>query len=458
MPDDRRSRPVGLPIGRNGAIVPGTLLMNNNGDAEWFAGVGLGQNSTPTFTSNASNNYNWTPSSNCVDGVTCPTTAQRQLFYGNTSSQTTLNNARLETWNSSTGYNSPQTARSLGIPGTTNVAPTGGTSPSSTGGSSTGATPEEISAAGVSQTNINIPAATAATSEGTHVYPSDLRTNQQDRIKFTMYESVGATVSGDAASIFNPNFSGSIVRRTNSTTSLGEVYLPIQAGITDSNNVDWSGASLNAFEAAAFGKSLDLMSKDNVAGIAAQIFNDVKESAKSLALGGGANPVAQALKVYLAQEAVGLQGLLSRTSGAVLNPNLELLFNAPTLRPFNFTFRLSPRDEDEATEVRRIIRFFKKGMAVRKAASNVFLRAPNVFDIQYQVGDVNAKHKSLPRIKRCALLSCDVDYTPDGTYMTFNDAAKTLTSYQLSLRFSELDPIYDSDYNEQGQNSDEIGY
>lgn len=455
MPDDRRTRPIGLPIGPNRAIVPGTLLLNNNGDAEWFAGTGLGQQSTPTFTSNASNNFNWTPSANCVDGVTCPTTAQRQLFYGNTSSQTSLNNARLETWNSPTGYNSPQTARSLGIPGTTNVAPT---PIPVTPAAAAARTAQQITDAGVTQTNINIPAATQAVHQGTYVYPIDLGTNQQDRIKFTMYESVGATVSGDAASIFATNFSGSIVRRTNSTTSLGEVYLPIQAGITDSNSVDWSGGTLNAFEAAAFGKSLDLMSKSNVANLASQIFNDVKETAKRLAIGGGDNPVAQSLKVYLAQEAVGLQGLLSRTSGAILNPNLELLFNAPTLRPFNFMFRLSPRDEDEATEVRKIIRFFKKGMAVRKAANNVFLRAPNVFDIQYQVGDENAKHKSLPRIKRCALLTCDVDYTPDGTYMTFNDAAKTLTSYQLSLRFSELDPIYDSDYNEPDSTSDEIGY
>lgn len=95
-------------------------------------------------------------------------------------------------------------------------------------------------------------------------------------------------------------------------------------------------------------------------------------------------------------------------------------------------------------------------MSVRTASSNVFLKTPNVFDIQFQVGENNSPHKSLPRIKRCALLSCDVDYTPDGTYMTYLDAAKTLTSYQLSLRFSELEPIYDSDYKTIPR--DEIGF
>lgn len=84
------------------------------------------------------------------------------------------------------------------------------------------------------------------------------------------------------------------------------------------------------------------------------------------------------------------------------------------------------------------------------------MKAPHVFGIQYQVSDTDGTHKSLNRIKNCALLSCDVDYTPDGTYMTFNDPARTLTSYQLSLRFSELEPVLDEDYTTIG--SDEIGF
>jgi len=319
-----------------------------------------------------------------------------------------------------------------------------------------GITREQIKAAGVDVINVDIPGKNAQTPGymGTHVYPSDLRSNQQDRLKFTLYESLGADISAEASEIFKSDFSGKVISQRRSTTLLGEVYLPIQPSITDSNNVDWSGTSLNAFEAAAFGKSLGLMGEGNVTQAAGRIFNEVKEAAKLLA--GGNNPVAQTLKVLLAQEAVGIQGVLSRATGAVLNPNLELLFNGPMLRPFNFTFRLSPRDKPEADEVRKIIRFFKEAMSVRTASSNVFLKTPNVFDIQFQVGENNSPHKSLPRIKRCALLSCDVDYTPDGTYMTYLDAAKTLTSYQLSLRFSELEPIYDSDYKTIPR--DEIGF
>ena len=59
-------------------------------------------------------------------------------------------------------------------------------------------------------------------------------------------------------------------------------------------------------------------------------------------------PFKQAILASLAGEAVGVQGLLSRATGTVLNPNLELLFQGPQLRPFTFQFRLSPRKATEA--------------------------------------------------------------------------------------------------------------
>jgi hypothetical protein len=101
-------------------------------------------------------------------------------------------------------------------------------------------------------------------------------------------------------------------------------------------------------------------------------------------------------------------------------------------------------------------------MSVKTSSSNVFLKAPNIFKIQYQTFNTNGDeilHPSLNIIKECALKSCDVQYTPDGTYMTYDDPFRTMTSYQLSLSFGELDPIYDSDYTELDQDRDQvIGY
>ena len=346
-------------------------------------------------------------------------------------------------------------------PNVAQAQPTGGggdppVPPVPPGGANTVTSREDLdNAKGVDLTSIEIEAKNSATDQENLVYPFDLRTSKQDRIKFTVFEYAGADIKGNTEDIFSPTGAGKIINRTLKNIK-GSVTLPIQPSITDSNTVDWSGATLNGFQAAAFGKSLQLMESKDIASFMSNLMGSVEKSAKGISAGGGNNPVAQALKVFLAQEAIGIQGLLSRASGAVLNPNLELLFNGPQLRPFNFTFRLSPRDAPEATQVRKIIRFFKQNMAVRTAKNNLFLKAPHVFGIQYQVSDTDDSHKSLNRIKNCALLSCDVDYTPDGTYMTFNDPARTLTSYQLSLRFSELEPVLDEDYTSIG--SDEIGF
>lgn len=269
------------------------------------------------------------------------------------------------------------------------------------------------------------------------VYPSSIRGTDQDRIKFTAL-AVGPRKD---ISITKDNISsGKFSLGTRVTESLGSVVLPIQPSITDSNGVDWGGANLNPIQAYAASLSLGIASAGgNITGEVANALNQAATVFKD-----NLKDYSKAMQIYFAQEAVGAQGLLSRTSGAILNPNLELLFNGPTLRPFNFTFRLSPRDKDEAREVKAIINFFKKSMAVKKAASEVFLKSPNVFKIEYQTA--NSEHQSLNKIKDCALLGCDVDYTPDGSYMTFNDEGKTMTSYQLTLRFSELDPIYNTDY------------
>jgi len=261
---------------------------------------------------------------------------------------------------------------------------------------------------------------------------------KQDRIKFSVREIKGRTNIniGSANTAFN-------LGKRDLSDILGFVFLPIQPAINDSNGVDWGGTTLNPIQ--AYAASASLQTATDPGGITGGAAEALRQAAIAFKTGLQSSGYGKAISLYFAQEAVGAQNLLSRTSGAVLNPNLELLFNGPTLRSFSFTFRLSPRSGLEAKAVKQIINFFKKGMAVKKANSEVFLKAPNVFEIEYQAGEGNL-HKSLNRIKTCALLGCDVDYAPDGTYMTFNDEERTITSYQMTLRFSELDPIYNTDY------------
>ena len=291
-------------------------------------------------------------------------------------------------------------------------------------------------------------------------YPNNLRTNKQDRIRFEQIYTEGTKI--------DTNFSNNqraFQRKTKKVR--GSVTLPIVTGIGDRTEVDWQGQTLNPLQSAGAAIALDVFNratseKNGANALVDAGVNALTQAKALLATGKVGDDVRSGINVWLAQKAVGAQGLLSRTTGAIVNPNLEMLFSGPKLRNFGFTFRLSARDVDEAGQVRKILRFFKQGMSVKTSSSNVFLKAPNIFKIKYQTFNTEGDeitHPSLNIFKTCALTSCDVQYTPDGNYMTYEDPHRTLTSYQLSLSFSELDPIFDSDYTALDNDNDTvIGY
>ena len=247
------------------------------------------------------------------------------------------------------------------------------------------------------------------------------------------------------------NLLGTIDKRNNKleqTETFATINLPIQPSIVDSNSVDWNGSGLNPLQLVVLQAGIDIMDSGG-AGVTRSI-----DRLKSVFKSDERSDIINAGKLLLAQEAVGAQNVLSRFSGGIVNPNLELLFSGPQLRPFNFNFRLSPRDNTEAIVVRKIIRAFKEYMAPKVTGTGLFLAAPNIFGIRYvQAG--GADHPSLNRIKLCALKSCVVDYTPENSYMTFKDGSNTMVSYNMSLAFQELEPVTDADYT---MSPDQIGY
>lgn len=268
------------------------------------------------------------------------------------------------------------------------------------------------------------------------IYPLKMRSDQ-DRIKFT---AVTYAPSGN----FETGTIGGIDRKTPRAAVGPVVFLPVQASIQDFNSVEWQGDSLNEIQRTAAEASLKLAtSGTDFAQVLGEQTTAAVEKYKQSEAG-------KAVMVALSGKAVAVQNLLGRF-GQVLNPNLELLFTGPQLRPFNFTFRLSAREQDEANNIKQIINFFKKNMAVKKSDGNLFLKSPNTFFVEYLFKG-NQKHPGINQIKECALTSCNVDYTPNQTYMTFEDG--TMVSYMITLTFQELEPIYDVDY----EDNHPIGY
>ena len=265
-------------------------------------------------------------------------------------------------------------------------------------------------------------------------YPEELGKTQQDVIKFNMLEY--SPRGFDAG-----NFGFKDRRAVTKDKIIGSVILPIPGGISDKNACVWGESTMNAGQAVAAGVALAGITEGGGA-----LGNELKSIAQGVAA--NSKDVQKAVATKFAAAATGTGGqLLTRTTGAIINPNLELLFNAPTLRPFQFQFRLSPRNSDEAKSVAKIIRFFKQGSAPIKGQSRLFLKSPHTFQLQYVFRGQGESHPFLNKFKECALKSVSVNYTPDGSYSTYEDGA--MSSYQITLEFQELEPVFNDDYEDQ---------
>ena len=302
-------------------------------------------------------------------------------------------------------------------------------------------------------------------------YPLEALTEHTDylQIDIEKYVPLGnyASAPGDDNRYVTGNYFGSdrAGRRSSSRLSNkplindGTILLPIPANLQDTNNVQYDTSTLNGLAAAGVQGAEGVMSKVDVTkgfGTALGQLSDVKDAVKSTVVDGVGNVAAatDVITKFLASKAVNIfnanvttNQLLARGNGEILNPNMELLFGGPTLRNFRFSFKMTPRNEKEAEQVKLIIRAFKRNMAPQAqggtlGSGNWFLKTPNVFKLRYRTGRKN--HPFLNRFKQCFLSDVQTTYTGEGTYATYDDG--TPVSMILDLSFKEIQPIYDIDY------------
>lgn len=299
-------------------------------------------------------------------------------------------------------------------------------------------------------------------------YPAELPLNVSDLIQFQIVEyktlsqsSSSSGVTPDAAILTstdgNNSISGGLFtggrRRADATKAdvKGTINLAIQPPVSDNNGVNWTDTGVNLVQLGLASLSLGFI--ENGFGGANSNAQKILDTAS-----GEGNTIKKSLQTFFAGKAAQTNNLLSRLTGSVLNPNLETLFEGPRTRSFNYQFQFTPRSESEAVMVRKIIRAFKEAMAVKRTSGLSFLLAPYVFNIRYlyKGGD---DHPYIGRVKGpCALKDMQTDYTPEGSYMTYEGGENggSMVKYTVTMVFQELDPVYADDYTELGDNV--IGY
>lgn len=146
-------------------------------------------------------------------------------------------------------------------------------------------------------------------------------------------------------------------------------------------------------------------------------------------------------------------GIIAATQ-MVQNPMMELLYTSPAFRTFQFDFMFYPRDEQEATEVQRILDKlrFHQAPEIAENTNSFFLVPPSEFDIKFYYN--GKENDNIPKISTCVLETISVDYAPNGfsAYEVQNEPYPSIgrtgmpVAIRLSLQFKETEYLTKQHY------------
>ena len=305
------------------------------------------------------------------------------------------------------------------------------------------------------------------TGKSLYAYPFDIDPSQ-DHLKIQKWEYVRPNINqskpNQGPANQDANVAGDSVK---GSKPQGTVLLPMPK-VVDVNGADWGENKITAFGLGALGASkmaadvlnltpgltekerasnLEALNKLKGEGQFGSGFGSKEERENfRKALGSAASVSVTSGIAGLAGNALGTQispdTFLARTGGAVLYPNAEMLFQGPVIRDFNFSFLMIARSEKEGSEIRKIIKWFKKGMAP-KFRNTTLIKSPDIFTLEYR--NAGGLLKTVNRFNPggLALTTVNVDYAPSGYWSAYRDSQPV--AVKMDLNFTELRPIYQKD-------------
>jgi hypothetical protein len=330
----------------------------------------------------------------------------------------------------------------------TQTKPTSGENKSNSGGATTVDPPITL--------NINKPAASTSSLR----YPRDLNYDQSDYVLFSFYnyappfgssraitETPTTRSTGSAGYV---NYASSNDRSYANPSNLKSIILYMPEDIQTQFGAGWNGAGFGAAAAGvlnvtgAAGGGQDLVSKiqagfpSGAGGLKAAAFSEVVKKINEFA---GAS--------ITTNQAIG------SVTGTIINPNVELLYEAPKLRNFSLKFKLVPRSDTEADIIRNICNTFKKSMLPSFGGSAIFglVEAPNLISIpnlcQVNFMTKNNFNEYLPKYKLCGITDVNINYTAAGAYSTVGDKGSP-TATELTVSFLESKLVFADEVDDTG--------
>ena len=225
------------------------------------------------------------------------------------------------------------------------------------------------------------------------------------------------------------------------------VFLYMPQDIQGQYGANWGGASFGAvFQqlARTFGRSgAPNMSSLN------ETIGAITGSMKTAGYRAAVDAMNRGLKT-----SVSLSQLMSGVSGTIMNPNVEMMYEAPELRGFQLRFKMQARSKEESEAIRALCTQFKRALHASFggntfgtiAETGQMITVPKIVKVAFMTGsNLNAY---VPQYKPCALTQVDVNYTPDGAWAAYDGGAPVAT--ELALTFKETKLIYSQEITDNG--------
>tara|TARA_R110000868_G_scaffold258899_3_gene516535 strand:- start:64 stop:939 length:876 start_codon:yes stop_codon:yes gene_type:complete len=212
------------------------------------------------------------------------------------------------------------------------------------------------------------------------------------------------------------------------TTTLGQIVLPIPAGITDANHIEYAAEALGDAGAAALATATAGREGADPKGAAALVAG----------IGAGATASAIGAAVSTILGGGNIQAAGEQVSGLTKNNFQVIMLKGPSYKKHEMNWKLAPKSQKESDDLLRMIKQLNNWSAPGIAFSGAYFTFPKVFNISFVGTDY------LYKFKPCVCTDVSVNYTASGVPSFFKNGAPE--SVNLKLSFWELEYWLSGDF------------
>lgn len=224
----------------------------------------------------------------------------------------------------------------------------------------------------------------------------------------------------------------------------GRVQLPLQQGIQIDDGVSYTSANTNF--GAGLMKAATTDQGDRINNVTNKLISQMAVKGAGTALAGVAGGLIAGPAGAIVAGAAGgdifenVSNATREAARVTTNPNTRTLFESVNMRSFTFTFKLVAKSENEAKQIKEIIKFFRKEVypeAINVGDVPFAYEFPNIFEIK--VRDRTGKNNPGFDFQRCYLQNVTTNFNQTAAGSMYAGREKDyFIEADISLNFTEF--------------------